>query len=290
MAIQAKGKKEVVAAVLGNILEWYDFVVYAYLASIIGKNFFPADDPTSSLLMSFGVFGVGFLFRPLGAIVIGKVGDVKGRKTALLITIFMMALGTGIVGLTPSYATLGMAAPVLIVLARLIQGFSAGGEWGGSTSFIVEWAPDKGRGFYGSFQQASTVTGMLLGSAMAALCSTIFSVEALESWAWRIPFLLGTIIGPVGLWMRRNIEESPAFVEAKKEQEAKAAEAPEAAPEGAVKEDTPLMACARSFGFTVVWTAAFYIFLNYTCRHSPRISPASAAASLSGPAPSACLP
>lgn len=133
-----KSKKAVLAAVLGNILEWYDFVVYAYLANIIGKTFFPSDDPTSSLLMSFAVFGVGFLFRPLGAVVIGKIGDVKGRKTALLITIFMMALGTMMIGLIPGYAAIGVAAPLLVVAAQLMQGFSAGAEWGGSTSFIVE--------------------------------------------------------------------------------------------------------------------------------------------------------
>ena len=259
MSHVTKGKKAVLAAVLGNILEWYDFVVYAYLAGIIGKNFFHADDPTSSLLMSFAVFGVGFLFRPLGAVVIGKVGDIKGRKTALLITIFMMALGTMMIGLIPSYASIGIFAPILVVAARLMQGFSAGGEWGGSTSFIVEWAPDKGRGFYGSFQQASTVTGMLLGSAVAALVSTIFSAEALEGWAWRLPFLFGAILGPVGLWMRRGIEETPAFVEVKKEQEKAETPAPAAVP----GEDSPLMACARSFGFTVVWTVSFYIFLNY---------------------------
>lgn len=258
-----KGKQAVVAAVLGNILEWYDFGVYAFFAGIIGKTFFPADDPTMSLLTSFAVFGVGFFFRPLGAAVIGKVGDVKGRKTALLITIFMMAVGTTLIGIVPSYATIGMAAPLLIVLARLIQGFSAGGEWGGSTSFMVEWAPNKGRGFYGSFQQASTVSGLLLGSAIAALVSTVFAPEVLESWAWRLPFLFGAILGPVGLWMRRSIDETPAFVESQKEQAAKVKAAAETQATAGNTEDSTLVACARCFGFSVVWTASFYIFLNY---------------------------
>src|SRR5271154_2696772 len=163
----------VVAAVIGNVLEWYDFSVYAFV-------------------------GIGFLARPLGGIVIGRIGDVRGRKAALVLTILLMAVGTTMIGLIPSYDTIGLAAPALLVLARLMQGFSAGGEWGGSTAFIVEWAPARRRGYYGSFQQASVAAGILLGSAIAALISTSLAPDAMEGWGWRIPFLLGAILGPVG--------------------------------------------------------------------------------------------
>jgi len=200
----ATARTAVAAAAIGNVLEWYDFAVYSFLAAIIGRNFFPSGDPSAELLYSFAVFGMGFLARPLGAILIGRLGDLKGRKTALLLTIFMMASGTVLMGLAPTYAQAGILGPIVILLARLIQGFSAGGEWGGSTAFIVEWAPEGKRGFYGSFQQSSVAGGLLLGSGFAALLSTVLSPESMDGWGWRIPFLLGGLLGPVGLWMRRR--------------------------------------------------------------------------------------
>ncbi|HSG47960.1 MAG TPA: MFS transporter, partial [Longimicrobiales bacterium] len=149
----AQARRAVLAAVVGNVLEWYDFAVYSFLAGIIGQTFFPSGDPSAELLASFAVFGVGFLARPLGGVIIGRIGDVRGRKDALLITIFLMAAGTVLMGVAPSYAAVGIAGPAVILVARLMQGFSAGGEWGGSTAFIVEWAPEGKRGWYGSFQQ-----------------------------------------------------------------------------------------------------------------------------------------
>src|SRR5579862_7659345 len=161
-------KRAVAAAVIGNVLEWYDFSVYAFVAITIAKKFFPAGNDASALLATFAAFGIGFVARPLGGIVIGRVGDLRGRKTALVLTILLMAAGTTLIGLIPSYASIGIAAPALLVIARLMQGFSAGGEWGGSTAFIVEWAPEGKRGLYGSFQQTSVAAGLLLGSAIAA--------------------------------------------------------------------------------------------------------------------------
>jgi MHS family proline/betaine transporter-like MFS transporter len=248
----AKARAAVAAAVVGNVLEWYDFAVYSFLAAIIGRNFFPSGDPSAEILSSFAVFGIGFLARPLGGIVIGRLGDVKGRKTALLLTIFLMAAGTVLMGLAPTYASVGIAGPLVILFARLMQGFSAGGEWGGSTAFIVEWAPEGKRGLYGSFQQCSVAGGLLLGSGLAAILSTILSPESMNGWGWRIPFLLGGLLGPVGLWMRRTIEETPAYT--------RAAEAPAAAPLGRRK---GFQLAGRAFGFTVLWTVAYYIFLNY---------------------------
>lgn len=242
------GRRAVGAAVMGNLLEWYDFAVYGYLATIIAKKFFAPGDELAALLSTFATFGVGFVVRPLGGIVIGRMGDVKGRKAALMLTIFLMAAGTVLIGLIPDYATVGALAPALLVSARLLQGFAAGGEWGGSTAFIVEWAPQTQRGLYGSFQQSSLAAGLLLGSGIAALFSTLLTPEQLESWGWRVPFLLGGILAPVGIYMRRHIDETPAF------RQARETEAPE---------QSPLSLAAKAFGFTVLWTTSYYTMLAY---------------------------
>jgi len=246
-------RQAVSAAVIGNVLEWYDFAVYGFMAGIIGKNFFPSGDEVSQLLAAFAVFGVGFLARPLGGIVIGRIGDTSGRKTALVLTIMLMAAGTVLIGITPTYATVGVAGPFLILLARLMQGFSAGGEWGGSTAFIVEWADEGERGFLGSFQQCSVSAGLLLGSGVAPLITTLLHPATVEAWGWRVPFLLGALIGPVGMYMRRNIDETPAYERAMRLP----------APTPRHDDVAPFWLAARAFGFTVLWTVAFYIFLNY---------------------------
>ena len=254
------GRRAVVAAVLGNTLEWYDFAVYGFMATILAGHFFPADDEVTSLLAAFAAFGVGFAARPLGAFVIGRLADRRGRKFSLMITIQLMAFGTVIIGLTPTYETIGLLAPLLIVLARLIQGFSAGGEWGGSTAFIVEWAGENRRGLTGSLQQISVAAGLLLGSGCAALLSTILEEDILTTWGWRVPFLLGGLIGLVGIYIRRSVDETPAF------QESVATK----------HRDTDLRKnsiepAARAFGFTIHWTVSYYIFLAYmptfTIRH-----------------------
>lgn len=268
-ALQTQTRRAVSAAVIGNVLEWYDFAVYGYVATIIAKNFFPPGNETAALLATFAAFGIGFLARPLGGIVIGWVGDKYGRKTALLITIFLMAVGTVIIGLIPTYATIGLLAPAILVLARLMQGFSAGGEWGGSTAFIVEWAPEDRRGYYGSFQQMSVVMGLLLGSGTAALLNTVLDPATMESWGWRIPFLLGGILGPVGLWMRRTIDETPAY--------RKAAAAPLAPADDF---SSPIVLAVRAFGFTILWTVSFYIFLAYMPTFTQRYAGLGRAAAL----------
>jgi MHS family proline/betaine transporter-like MFS transporter len=265
----ASPRRAVAAAVVGNVLEWYDFAVYGYLAGTIGRNFFPSDDPSAELLASFGVFGVGFLARPLGGIVIGRIGDVHGRRRALLLTLFLMAGGTVLMGVAPTYATVGILAPATIVVARLLQGFSAGGEWGGSTAFIVEWAPDGKRGWYGSFQQTSVGAGLLLGSALAATLSSALTPTSMQAWGWRVPFLLGGILGPVGLWMRRTIEETPAFRAARET----AAPAVEGGP-------GPIGLAARAAGFTILWTVSYYIFLNYMPSFTQRYAHLSSAQAL----------
>jgi len=264
----AKTRQAVAAAVIGNVLEWYDFAVYAFVALYISRKFFPPGDEVSALLSTFLAYGLGFLARPLGGIVIGRIGDTRGRKTALLLTILLMAVGTVLIGVLPGFATIGYLAPLLLVVARLLQGFSAGGEWGSSTAFIVEWAPSAERGYYGSFQQTSVVTGLLLGSGVAALLNTIMTPAEMGSWGWRVPFLLGALIGPVGLYMRRRIDESPAY--------ARIAAAPAATQETS---ETWLLA-ARAFGFTIVWTVCFYILLNYMPTYTQKFMNLSASQAL----------
>ena len=263
----SENRKAVIAGTIGNVLEWYDFSVYAFVAVIIARKFFPQGDEVIALLATFLTFGLGFVARPLGGIILGRVGDTHGRKTALLITIALMAIGTVLVGILPTYAAIGVAAPALLLFARLMQGFSAGGEWGSSTAYIVEWAPEDQRGLYGSFQQTSVVAGLLLGSAVAALMNTILTPEQMDAWGWRVPFLLGGILGPVGLWMRRTIDETPAYTKAK------------AAPVETSAESGLVMA-ARAFGFTIVWTVCFYILLSYMPTYTQKYLKLSASAAL----------
>ena len=255
----SKSRQAVAAAVAGNVLEWYDFAVYGYVAIYIARKFFPAGDEVTALLSTFLAYGLGFVVRPLGGIVIGRLGDTRGRKFALIITIMLMAVGTVLIGVLPTYESIGILAPLLLVFARLLQGFSAGGEWGSSTAFIVEWAPTGRRGYYGSFQQMSVVAGLLLGSGVAAILTTLVSNEQMDAWGWRVPFLLGGILGPVGMYMRRNIEETPAYEKA-------AATAASTQPPA----ESPLLLAARAFGFTIVWTVCFYVLLAYMPTYTQR--------------------
>jgi MHS family proline/betaine transporter-like MFS transporter len=255
------------AAVIGNVLEWYDFAVYAFVAGIIARNFFPQSDDVTALLSTFLAYGLGFVARPLGGILIGRLGDTRGRKAALVLTIFMMAVGTVMIGILPTYASIGLVAPFLLVVARLMQGFSAGGEWGGSTAFIVEWAPKGRRGWFGSFQQTSVVAGLLMGSGVAALLNTLLTQEQMNAWGWRVPFLLGGILGPVGMYMRRSMQETPAY--------AATALAP-----AAVMAESGFGLAARAFGFTIVWTVCFYVLLNYMPTYTQKYLKLSASAAL----------
>jgi len=261
-----QSRRAVTAAVIGNVLEWYDFAVYGFVAVIIAKKFFPSQNEVAALLSTFLTFGLGFVARPIGAIVIGRMGDSHGRKAALLLTIFLMAVGTVLIGILPTYETIGFLAPLLLLVARLMQGFSTGGEWGGSTSFIVEWAPKHHRGLYGSYQQMSVVTGLLLGSSFAALLNTVLSPAEMEGWGWRVPFLVGGLLGPVGIYMRRTIDETPAYAKVKTMRPASAA--------------SGFLLGARAFGFTIVWTVCFYVLLTYMPTWSAKYLKLSAAAAL----------
>ena len=240
--------RSILAAAAGNLLEWYDFVIYAFMAPYIAMKFFPSSDPYSGLLSVFATFGLGFVVRPLGGIVIGRLGDARGRKAALLLTIFLMALGTAGIGLVPGRASIGILAPWLLLAGRLIQGFSAGGEWASATTFIYEWAPAGRRGFFSSLQQSSVACGMLLGSAVVALLATLLSKNQMSEFGWRIPFLLGALILPVGLYTWRQVDETPVF---------------KAHHDSPVKTATGMKLAARAVGITVIWTVAYYAVLTY---------------------------
>jgi MHS family proline/betaine transporter-like MFS transporter len=199
--------KLIVATSVGNALEWFDISSYAYFALYISKAFFPANDATTSLLLTFGTFGLSFLIRPIGGLVLGAYADRYGRKASLLVSIVLMTLGTLAVALMPTFDTIGILAPVAIITARLVQGFSAGGEFGSSTAFLVEHMPHR-RGFIASWQFASQGVSQLLGSGFGVGLTTYMSAADLQAWGWRLPFLFGVLIGPVGLYIRNHMEDA----------------------------------------------------------------------------------
>jgi MHS family proline/betaine transporter-like MFS transporter len=203
--------KLILASSLGNALEFYEILVYGYFAVVISKVFFPAADETVSLLVTYATFGISFLARPVGAIFLGSYGDRMGRKRALTLSIVLMTLGTGLMTVMPSYATLGIAAPILVICARLVQGFSVGGEFASSTAFLVEHRPDRA-GFFGSWQWSSQGLAALIATGLGVLLTTTMSAADLQAWGWRIPFSIGLLIGPLGYYIRSHMEETPEFV------------------------------------------------------------------------------
>ena len=201
-------RRAVSAVILGNALEFYDFTTYSFFAVFIGKAYFPAGDDVTSLLYSVATFGIGFLTRPIGGIIIGAYADRAGRKPAMLLTIALMAVGMLMLAVTPTYAEIGIAAPVLVILGRLVQGFALGGEVGPSTAYLLEAAPPSRRGYITSWQLASQGAATLLAGAIGLGLSLVLPQAALEDWGWRIPFLVGIAIVPVGIVIRRHLPET----------------------------------------------------------------------------------
>jgi MFS transporter, MHS family, proline/betaine transporter len=203
--------RAIVATSIGNMLEWYDFTVYALFAGYIAGNFFPGDDETTGRIKTFLFFGLGFVVRPLGAILIGNFGDRAGRKAALTLTILLMAVGTGIIAFSPNYAAIGIGAPLLLLLGRVLQGFSAGGKIGGATAYLLESADPGERGRVASWLEASMGMSNILGALTAFSVTAILTASQVQSWGWRIPFVIGLAIAPVGLYLRRSLNETEAF-------------------------------------------------------------------------------
>lgn len=218
ITLQAEtGRRTGFAGAIGSLLEWYDFTVYGFLAPILGKLFFPSDDPTASLLAAFGVFAIGYAARPIGGAIFGHVGDRFGRKPAMIISAVMMGLATLGIGFLPDHAQIGTAATFLLVALRIVQGLSVGGEFTGTIVMLAEQAPADRRGFVASWAEMGGIVGMILGSAVGALVSSVLGSAEMHAWGWRIPFLLGAVIAVFGVVLRRHITESPVLLQAARE-------------------------------------------------------------------------
>lgn len=247
--------RQVAAAVIGNALEWYDFVVFGALSVIIARLFFPHESELNALLLTTATFGVGFFMRPIGGIALGLYADRRGRKAALQLIIGMMTVAMAMIALAPPYAAIGIAAPLLIVLARLLQGFATGGEFAIATSFLVEVAPPGRKGFYGSLQQVGLSLAALGGALAGWFVTQVLTPAQLDSWGWRLPFAFGLLIGPVGMWVRRHLEETEEFERAR------------ATPGANLPLPAMLKTHARSvlvtFGLVICGTITYYVVLIY---------------------------
>ena len=206
-------KKIITSTMLGNGLEWYDYALYGTFSTLISQQFFPKENDVTALIATFGIFAAGFLMRPLGAMFFGVIGDKFGRKNALALSILLMAFPTACIGLLPTYQSIGIWAPILLTLIRLIQGIAVGGEFGGSIVYLVEHASPKNKNFIGSLSMLSMLIGLLSGAIIAAALAGFMSIENFESYGWRIPFILGFFIGMIGLYIRTKLHESPAFLD-----------------------------------------------------------------------------
>jgi MFS transporter, MHS family, proline/betaine transporter len=254
--------RAIVAASVGNMLEWYDFTVYALFAAYVARNFFPpGEDPAANLLKAFLAFGLGFVVRPLGAVLIGNYGDRAGRKASLTLTILLMAVGTGVIAFAPTYAAIGIGAPLLLLVGRVLQGFSAGGEVGGATAFLAENAAPERRGVVTSWLEASMGVANILGALAAFSVTTLLSPEQVLVWGWRIPFLFGLLILPAGLYLRRTLHETDSFQ----------AEAERRSHDAAAVTRAPLVEIFAhhkrelliGFGVCILWATAVYVLIVY---------------------------
>ncbi|MFB8174608.1 glycine betaine/L-proline transporter ProP [Streptomyces sp. NPDC055966] len=251
-------RRAVKAAALGNAMEWFDFGVYSYIAVTLGKVFFPSGSPTAQLLSTFGAFAAAFLVRPLGGMVFGPLGDRVGRQKVLAVTMIMMAAGTFAIGLVPSYASIGVGAPLLLLAARLVQGFSTGGEYAGASTFIAEYAPDRKRGFFGSWLEFGTLAGYICGAGLVTLMTALLSPADLLSWGWRIPFLIAGPMGVIGLYLRMRLEETPAFAAQVEKAEARRPKVP--LREMVAGQWKALLVC---MGLVLVFNVTDYMLLSY---------------------------
>lgn len=246
------------AAVAGNLLEWYDWGVYGFLITHIGLNFFPSESSGATMMMTFAAFGAGFLMRPIGAVAAGWIAETRGRKEALLITLLVMAAGTVPIAFIPGHHSIGIWAPLLLLVCRLLQGLSTGGELGGALAFLAESAPARRRGFYVSVQQASTHGGSLLGSGVAAALNAALSQDQMADWGWRLPFLLGGLLLPVALWLRLRVDETPCYLASRR----------------ALRSADPVTitasTLARAVGLIVAPVACQYLFFIYLASFAVR--------------------
>ena len=249
-------RKAVRGAAIGNTVEWYDFAIYSTLATYIADQFFPSGDETAALLSTFAVFAAAFFMRPLGGFFFGPLGDKIGRQRVLALVIILMSGSTFIIGLVPSYDSIGVAAPLLLLLLRCVQGFSAGGEYGSGACYLAEFAPDKNRGFVVSFLVWSVVVGFLLGSLTVTGLETMLSESAMSSYGWRIPFLIAGVLGVVGLYIRLRLGDTPEFEDLREKGEVASSPLREAL----TTSWRPILQIA---GLVVIHNVGFYIVFTY---------------------------
>lgn len=215
--VNTKMKKATIATAMGNVVEWYEYGVYSYTAGIIGTQFFPSGSTTTAFLYAFALFAISFFFRPLGGIIFGSIGDRLGRKKILTITIILMSLSTAAIGIIPSYESFGIAATILLVVMRMIQGLAAGGEYGAATVFTTESAPYQKRGLFTSFLESGVLFGYIIGASSVALLTFILSADAMNLWGWRIPFILSLPLALIGMYLRTKVDDTPVFSKLQKE-------------------------------------------------------------------------
>ncbi|MBT9264138.1 glycine betaine/L-proline transporter ProP [Pseudomonas sp. MG-9] len=261
----AKMRKAITAAALGNAMEWFDFGVYGFVAYALGKIFFPGADPGVQMIAALATFSVPFLIRPLGGLFFGALGDKYGRQKVLAATIVIMSLSTFAIGLIPSYESIGIWAPILLLLAKMAQGFSVGGEYTGASIFVAEYAPDRKRGFLGSWLDFGSIAGFVLGAGVVVLISTIIGEEKFLEWGWRLPFFLALPLGMIGLYLRHALEETPAFQQHVEKLEEGDREGLAGGPkvsfkEVATKHWRSLMTC---IGVVAVTNVTYYMLLTY---------------------------
>ena len=245
--------KSIFSGSVGNMVEWYDWYVYAAFSLYFAKVFFPKGDTTAQLLNTAAIFAVGFLMRPIGGWLMGLYADRKGRKAALMASVLLMCFGSLIIALTPGYETIGVGAPILLVLARLMQGLSVGGEYGTSATYLSEMATKERRGFFSSFQYVTLISGQLIALAVLIVLQNILTTEELQSWGWRIPFGIGALCAVVALYLRRGMEETESFT--KKKEKPK-----ESLMRTLMRHPKELMTVV---GLTMGGTLAFYTYTTY---------------------------
>ncbi|OHV12319.1 MFS transporter [Kushneria phosphatilytica] len=246
----------ITASAIGNFIEWFDFAIYGFLAVTLSQHFFPPGEPSLALLQTFAVFAVSFALRPLGGVVFGMLGDRIGRKRVLSLTVLLMAGATTLIGLLPTWQSVGMAAPLALALARCIQGFSTGGEYAGACAFVMEHAPRRQRGRYGSFIPVSTFAAFALAAVLGFTMNALLSEASMQQWGWRVPFLIAAPLGLIGLYMRLRLDESPAF-KALRQQEG----VPHAPLKETIRSHGAVILCLSAF---ISATAlSFYMFTTY---------------------------
>lgn len=216
---KADRRKRMTAIGIGNFMEWFDFAIYGYFAAIIGSQFFPSDNETAEMLSSLAVFAVGFISRPVGALILGPMGDRLGRRTVLIITVLGMGVITALIGLTPSFATIGIAAPIIVVVLRLLQGMMVGGEWTSAATYIGESAPANKRGLHASVVTATAGLAFLVGTLFATALTALMDEAALTSWGWRIPFIASIVMALIAVYIRRKLDDTPVFEELARKRE-----------------------------------------------------------------------